>query len=311
MYVVQEKLQGEPSLNLKFKKSSTGEAAGTFYTLIAFIMWGVLPGYWKQLNSVPALEIIYHRIVWSFLVSALFLLLAGRWHLAVEILKKRKLRFLVYITSCTIALNWLTYVYAINSGRIVEASLGYYINPLVNIFLGMVFLRERLGRLQICALILAICGVAYITFNQGSIPWIALTLAFSFGLYGLFKKTGNLDSVTSLTVETMILSLFAIPALFSIGFSGTGSFGGDSIYTDLFLAGSGIVSAVPLYLFASGAKAIPLTRVGFIQYTAPTISLFIGVLQYGESFTKVHAVSFGFIWAGLVIYTVSGFVEKR
>jgi len=243
-------------------------------------------------------------------VSAILMLSAGRWHIVAEILKNRKRRFIVYITSGTIAVNWLTYVYAINAGKIVEASLGYYINPLVNIFLGMVFLKERFNRLQTCALILAVCGVAYITLNQGSVPWIALSLAFSFGLYGLFKKIGNLDSVTSLTVETMFLSLFALPALVQLGVSGEGAFGGGSLYTDLILAGSGIVSAVPLYLFASGAKVIPLSRVGFLQYTAPTISLFIGVLQYGEPFTSVHAVSFGFIWAGLGLYTVSGFIKR-
>lgn len=274
-------------------------------------MWGLLPGYWKQLSSVPAAEIISHRIIWSFLVSALLLLAAGRWRQVAEIMKSRKLRFLVYVTSGTIALNWLTYVFAINTGHIVEASLGYYINPLVNIFLGMVFLKERLSPLQTGALVLAVCGVAYITISQGSVPWIALVLAFSFGLYGLFKKIGNLDSVTSLTVETMLLSLFALPVLVSMGLSGAGAFGGGSFNTDILLAGSGIVSAVPLYLFASGAKAIPLSRVGFIQYISPTISLFIGVFQYGESFTSVHAVSFGFIWAGLILYTVSGLFEKR
>lgn len=239
------------------------------------------------------------------------MLIAGRWKHLAAIIKKRKLRFLIYITSATIALNWLTYVYAINSGMIVEASLGYYINPLVNIFLGMVFLKERLSRLQTYALILAVCGVLYITISVGSIPWIALTLAFSFGLYGLFKKIGNLDSVTSLTVETMLLSLFALPALVYLGSSGAGAFGKGFIYTDIILAGSGIVSAVPLYLFASGAKSIPLSRVGFIQYTSPTISLVIGVLQYGESFTSVHAVSFGFIWVALILYTASGFIKKQ
>lgn len=274
-------------------------------------MWGLLPGYWKQLNNVPAGEIICHRIVWSFLVSAILVLAAGRWRHLAEILKKRRLRFLVYITSATIALNWLIYVYAINAGNIVEASLGYFINPLVSIFLGMVFLKERFTPLQTCALILAICGVAYITISQGSVPWIALSLAFSFGLYGLFKKIGNLDSVTSLTLETMILTLFALPTLAYMGFNGTGAFGEGSLYTDLFLAGSGIVSAVPLYLFASGAKSIPLSRIGFLQYISPTLSLFIGVLLYGEPFTSMHAVSFGFIWLALVLYTASGFMDRR
>ena len=306
-----KKHQEEPSLNFKVKKTSTGEAAGTFYTLTAFIMWGVLPGYWKQLQSVPSLEILCHRIIWSFFVSSLLVLLAGRWKHFTEILKKRRLRFLVYITSATIAVNWLTYVYAINAGRIVEASLGYYINPLVSIFLGMIFLKERLSRLQTIALVLAITGVFYMTFSVGTFPWIALTLAFSFGFYGLLKKTGNLDSVTSLTVETMFLSLFAFPFLFYIGLSGAGSFRNSSLYVDFILAGSGLVSAVPLYLFASGAKRIPLSSVGFLQYIAPTLSLLIGVLVYGEPFTKTHSISFGFIWAALIIYTVSGFVEKR
>ncbi len=226
-------------------------------------------------------------------------------------LKLRRLRFLIYLTSATIASNWLIYVYAINTGRIVETSLGYYINPLVTIFLGMVFLKERLTMLQASALLLAVTGVAYAAINFGSVPWIAISLAFSFALYGLFKKLGKLDSVTSLAAETMLLTVFALPALIGLGISGAGAFCRGTIYRDLLLAGSGIVSAVPLYLFASGAKSIPLSRVGFLQYVSPTLTLIIGVLYYGEAFTHVHAVSFGFIWIALALYTVSGFIEKK
>ncbi|HOP62068.1 MAG TPA: EamA family transporter RarD [Spirochaetota bacterium] len=295
------KIINDPALSMK----------GTVFTFLAFVMWGLLPGYWKQLKAVPAEEIICHRVMWSFLVSASFLFLAGRGSLFRNILANRKLRLLVYLTSALIALNWLTYVYAINTDRIVEASLGYYINPLVSVFLGMVFLRERLTRLQTVALVLAICGVSYNTFSLGSVPWIAITLAFSFGLYGLFKKIGNLDSVTSLTIETMLLTMVALPVLLYMKSRGTGAFGSISFSTDLILAGSGIVSALPLYLFSSGAKLIPLSRVGFLQYIAPTLSLVIGVLIYGEPFTHVHAVSFAFIWTALVLYTVSGFTGRR
>ncbi len=298
-------------MNLKINNSSGKTASGTIYTLLSFIIWGILPGYWKQLQIVPPEEILCHRIVWSFLASALLVFFAGKRELFRNILKKRKLRFLVYITSATIALNWLTYVYAINTGKIVEASLGYYINPLINVFLGMIFLKERLTPLQKTALILAICGVGYITFSQGSIPWIALSLAFSFGLYGLFKKIGNLDSVASLAVETFFLSFLALPVLYYKGYNGTGAIGNGPLRIDLFLAGSGIISAAPLYLFASGAKRIPLSSVGFIQYVSPTLSLIIGVIIYGEAFTDVHTVSFGFIWVALIIYTASGFIETR
>lgn len=274
-------------------------------------MWGVLPGYWRQLTSVPSLEIIGHRIVWSFLVSFMLVVATGRRGQLIEMLKQRRLRFLIYLTSATIVTNWLIYVYAINTGRIVETSLGYYINPLVTIFLGMVFLRERLSALQASALLLAICGVAYAAFNFGSVPWIALSLAFSFALYGLFKKIGRLDSVTSLTAETMLLTIFALPGLVFAGYNGTGAFMRGSLYRDLFLAGSGIVSAVPLYLFASGTKRIPLSSVGFLQYISPTLTLIIGVIQYGEPFTRVHLVSFSFIWAALILYTISGMRDKR
>jgi len=175
----------------------------------------------------------------------------------------------------------------------------------------MVILKERLSRLQVIALLLASCGVLYITLNLGVFPWIALLLAVSFALYGLLKKMAGLDSVASLTAETMFLSVFALPFLIFRGITGGGAMGSVSLQVDLFLAGAGIVSAVPLYLFASGAKAIPLSRVGFLQYVSPTLSLIIGILIYSESFTETHAVSFGLIWTALIIYTVSGFAGRK
>lgn len=297
-------------LNIKSDNRSSS-AAGTLYTLVAFAMWGVLPGYWKQLQSVPALEIIFHRIVWSFLVSALLVILVGKKGIFLDIIRNRKQRYTVYFTSLAIAVNWLIYVYAINAGMIIETSLGYYINPLMSVFFGMVILKERLTLLQMVALFLASCGVLYITWDFGVFPWLAILLAASFALYGLFKKMAGLDSVASLTAETMFLSLFALPILLYRGFSGTGAMGSGSLHVDLFLSGAGIVSAVPLYLFASGAKAIPLSRVGFIQYVSPTLSLIIGIVIYGEKFTRTHCVSFGLIWTALALYTVSGFIERR
>ncbi len=290
------------------KKTS---AAGIFYALLAFISWGFLPGYWKMLKSVPSDEIVFHRIVWTFLISVVLVTLTGRNEHFFKILKSRKLRIFVFLSSLTIVSNWLIYVYAVNSGRIVEASLGYFINPLVNIFLGMVVLKERLKPVQMTAILLAAVAVLYMAFDLGSFPWIALSLAFSFGFYGLIKKMGNLDSIASLAAETLFLFPVAASVVLFKEYNGTGAMGSSSLQIILLLAGTGVVSAVPLFWFAHGAKRIPLSSVGFIQYVSPSIMLLIGVLVYRESFTLTHKISFSLIWFALVLYTGSGLIKER
>jgi chloramphenicol-sensitive protein RarD len=290
------------------KKSS---AAGILYTLSAFITWGLLPGYWKMLKSVPSDEIVFHRIIWTFIVSFLLVLFTGRIRSFAEILKSRKLRIIVILSSMTIVSNWLIYVYAVNTGRIVEASLGYFINPLVNVFLGMVVLKERLKPVQMTAILLAAAAVLYMAFDLGSFPWIALSLAFSFGLYGLIKKMGNLDSIASLGAETLFLFPVAVSFVIFREYSGTGAMTVSSLNVVILLAGTGIVSAVPLFWFAHGAKMISLSSVGFLQYVSPSIMLLIGVIVYGESFTLTHKVSFSLIWFALILYTGSALIEKR
>ena len=284
---------------------------GTLYTVTAFLAWGVLPGYWKQLDFVPPIEVVFHRITWTCIFTLIFVSAIGKRGIIKEILGKRRLRGSIALSAFTITGNWLIYIYAVSSGNIVQASLGYYINPLVMIFLGMVVLGEKLNMAQGSALILACAGVLYLGIDYGEFPWISVSLAFSFGFYGLVKKMANLDSITALSMETLFILPAAVGFLTYKGFTGTGSFGSVSLSTDLLLICSGIVSALPLYWFAQGTRAIPLSRVGFIQYLTPTMMLFIGVYIYGEAFTSAHRVSFGLIFAALFIYTVSSIIKGR
>jgi len=284
---------------------------GTIYTVSAFLAWGILPGYWKQLDFVPPVEVVFHRIIWTCVFSLAFVAAIGKRGIIKEILSKRRLRGSIALSAVTITGNWLIYIYAVSSGNIVQASLGYYINPLVMIFLGMVVLGEKLNMAQGVALILACAGVLYLGIDYGEFPWISVSLAFSFGFYGLVKKMANLDSMTALSMETLFILPAAVAFLTYRGLTGNGSFGSVSVSADMLLIGSGIVSALPLYWFAQGARAIPLSRVGFIQYLAPTMMLLIGVYIYGEAFTPAHSVSFGLIFTALFIYTVSSIIKGR
>jgi len=284
---------------------------GTLYTIAAFTLWGCLPGYWKLLKSIPSDEIVFHRIIWTCVFATIFVFWLGKKNVIVGILKNRKQLLIVSFTSITIGINWLVYVYAINTDQIVEASLGYFINPLVSIFLGMIILKERLTPVQITALILATGAVLYLAIDNGSFPWIAIILAFSFGLYGLIKKMGNLDSMASLSVEM----IFLFPVCFSIilfkEYNGTGAIQNSPLLINLLLIGTGIISAVPLFWFAQGTKMISLSRVGFIHYITPSLTLLIGVVIYKEAFTSSHAISFSLIWTALILYTASVLLGKK
>lgn len=277
---------------------------GIVYTILAFFLWGIFPMYWKLLETIPALEILAHRILWSFVFITLFLFIKNRFMIG-QLLNNAHARKVLISMSLLIGVNWFTYVFAVNSGRIVEASMGYYINPLVSVFLGLVILKEKLSALQICALVLAIVGVLYITIDYGQFPWIALVLASAFGFYGLLKKTSRLVSLPSLMVETLFLSPIAISVVIYRALRGSGALFSISIGMDFLLICAGVVTVLPLYWFAEGAKRIPLSSVGFLQYIAPTLMLCIGVFMYHEAFTRTHLVSFGLIWCALMVYTVT------
>ncbi len=277
---------------------------GLVYALLSYGFWGVFPLYWKLLLHVPAQQILAHRIVWSLV----FLVLILAWRRDKIFLKyitsPRTLGILV-LTAALIGVNWFVYIYAVNTNHIVEASLGYYINPMVNILLGVIFMKERLSRIQIIAVSFAFAGVAYLTFHYGRIPVISLFLAFSFGLYGLLRKKANLQSMQGLMVETLLLAPVALWYLWSLNSLGTGSFAHYSLLTDMLLILAGPATALPMFWFGIAATRIPLSTLGFIQYLSPTFQLLIGIIVFREPFSFAYMISFGLVWIGLGIYSYS------
>lgn len=276
-----------------------------------YICWGLLPIYWKALKHVPALEILAHRMVWS-LVFVLLLLVIRRdlvnlW----RNLHKWRIVLTYTASALLLGLNWFLYIWAVNSGHVVESSLGYFINPLVNVVLGVLFLRERLRPMQIAAIGLAAAGVLYLTFALGTLPWIALVLALTFGTYGLIRKTAALESLQGLSLETLILFPIALSYLLTLQVQGYGAFAHASWQTTLLLAGAGIVTATPLLLFASGARQISMTTLGLLQYIAPTLQFLIGVFMYGESVPASRLIGFIIIWVALALYSLESYLRLR
>jgi len=278
---------------------------GVCYGLAAYVIWGLFPLYWKLIQHVPALQILAHRIVWSF--AALFILAAvarrwggggGRGRVSPAVVG------LYSIAAVLIGINSFLYVYGVNAGFIVETSLGYYITPLVSVLLGVVVLRERLRPAQWFAVALAATGVLYLTWAYGSVPWIAFGLATSFGSYGLVKKKGTLDSLPGLTLETAVLVVPAVIYLFALYGGGRGSFLRVSPATDLLLVGSGLVTLSPLLLFATAVKRVTLTVVGLLQYIAPTIQFLLGVFLYHEPFSRRQMIGFAIVWTALAVFSL-------
>ncbi len=279
---------------------------GVWYAAGAYMLWGLLPLYWKTLQHVPALEILAHRMAWS--LAVVVLLSAARQQLQPigDALRNRRVVRLFLITALLLSINWFLYIWAVNSGHIVETSLGYFINPLVNVLLGVVFLRERLRPWQGVAIAIALGGVTYLTANYGVLPWIALTLAGTFGLYGLLRKTAPLESLPGLTLETLLLFPSALAYLLYLEWIGRAAFGHAGATTTLLLIGAGGATALPLLLFAAGARRITLVSLGILQYIAPTTQFLIGVFVYDEPLTQARLIGFSLIWLALAIYTVDG-----
>ena len=280
--------------------------SGVLAAVAAFLCWGLLPIYWKTLSGVSALEIICHRIVWSLACTGLFLLVQGRLGETRRALATLRNVLLLACSSSLIAVNWFLYVWAVNAGHVLEASLGYYLNPLVNVVLGMAVFGDRLNRTQVIAVSLATAGVAVQVAGQGRLPWIALTLAMTFGLYGMVRKLMAVESLPGLFVETLILSLPAGGYLAWLAAQGSGSLGRLGTGTDLLLTGAGIVTTLPLLAFAFGARRITMTTLGVLQYLGPTGMFLLGTLVYAEPFGVLQAVTFGLIWAGVGLYSADG-----
>ncbi|MEZ0396025.1 MAG: EamA family transporter RarD [Anaerolineales bacterium] len=283
---------------------------GLWLAFGAYFTWGLFPVYWKWLQVVPALQLLGHRIIWSFLLLLAFILVTRRWGEFRSLLNGRVLA--VYTAAAVlIGVNWLTYVWAVNAGFIVETSLGYFINPLLSVALGVVFLRERLRPLQWAPILMAAAGVTYLTVSYGSLPWIALTLAFSFAIYGLVKKTAPLGALYGLTLETGLLFLPAVAFLAFEQAAGGGAFLHNGLLTDGLLVGAGLVTTIPLLMFASAAQRIPLSMIGLMQYLAPTLQFSLGVLVYHEPFDQHRLVGFGIVWAALIFFWGEGFFANR
>lgn len=283
----------------------TEKAVGTWFVLAAFVFWGLLPIYWKALAAIPPLEILAHRIFWAFIFAVFLLWIQRRWREFKETFRIPKNRALFVLTAAIVGSNWFIYIWAVNHDHIVDTSLGYFINPLIAVLLGVIFLRERLNFWQIVAFFLALLGVSYLTFQYGKIPWIALSLAFTFGFYSLFRKTTRVEALVGLTAETALLSPLMLTYLLVLGFKGAGAVGSVSIFHHLLLLGAGVVTATPLLWFTLGVRKIPLSRAGFLQYVAPSLQLFLGVVVYSEPFTRDHLICFGLIWSALLIYSLS------
>lgn len=284
---------------------------GVVYGLSAYLMWGLVPIYFKAVAHVPPMEVLAHRVLWAapFLLG----LLAHRRgiRLAVQAMRVRRTAATLFGTTVLIATNWFVFIWAVGHDQVLQASLGYFINPLVNVLLGFVFLGERLRRLQTVSVGLAVVGVGYLTLRYGAFPSIALLLAGSFGFYGLLRKTARVDALAGLTAEVSLLLPAAIVFLTYQGLRGTSAFGLHAWGTDLLLVAAGLVTAIPLLCFTAAARRLRLATLGFLQYVAPTGHFLLAVLLYGEVFTRTHLIAFGCIWTALALYSVDAVRRRR
>lgn len=291
--------------------ASRTDGQGLIAVAAAFLIWGLLPVYLKQLHGVSPTQVTAHRLVWGCMVALIWLAVRRELPQVGAALADRQTRLRLSVSAALISGNWLTYVWAIDTNHIVDASLGYFINPLVNVVLGVAVLGERLNRAQWTAVAIAAAGVGYLTWSAGQLPWIALILAFTFGLYGLVRKTAHVDALPGFAGETLLLLPLGLGYLIWCEGTGIGALGHTGIRTDLLLILGGPLTALPLVLFAFGARRIPLSTVGLLQYIGPTLQLLLGVLIYGEPFQLSRAIGFVLIWAALGVYAVDGVWRTR
>jgi chloramphenicol-sensitive protein RarD len=284
---------------------------GILSAALAFLCWGLFPLYFHALNEVPPMQIMVHRVVWSLIFLMAVLSVRGQWKWLGPLMRQPRVVGSFAISALLLSGNWLLYIWAVNNGHVIESSLGYFINPLVNVMLGYVVLKERLRRGQWMAIALAAAGVAWLAWDAGRMPWIALVLAASFGLYGLMRKTAALGALEGLSFETMLLFPFALAYVAWLTVTGDNAFlntASDS--TRWLLVAAGPITAIPLLLFANGARQIPLSVLGLLQYIGPTIQFALGIFLFHEAFTSGKLVGFLMIWSALALYAAEG-VWKR
>jgi chloramphenicol-sensitive protein RarD len=283
---------------------------GALYAVLAYTSWGLLPIYWKFFGQVPAVEVLCHRMIWSMVFLAAILIVQQRKSEMSQLWRSPQRVGVLLVTAILLTFNWGLYIYGVNTDRVVETSLGYFINPLVNVLLGFVFLKERLQLSQKLAVALATAGVAYFVWQFGQVPWIALALAFSFAFYGLLRKVVAVAPMVGLAVETLLITPVAIAIVGYWAVTGAGHLGTNPWITLLFV-GAGVTTSMPLLWFNNAAKRLRLSTLGFFQYLAPSLQLLLGIFLYHEPFTRSHAVTFGCIWTALLIYSLSSLLRSH
>lgn len=283
--------------------------------LSTYLIWGVLPLYWNLLARAEANEILAHRIIWSFVFMVVVLMVTKRWQSFKEdcraLWQNKKRGAILLLAAFTISLNWLTYIWAVNHGHVIDTSIGYYINPLMSVLFGIVFFRERISGLKKISLLLAAIGIVLMTYQLGKLPWVAVVLAVSFSVYGALKKQLHLNPFSSITLETLLMMPFAVPYIGILMMSPANHFSLATPDLALYLMGTGVVTAVPLVLFSYGANLLPLNVLGFFQYISPTIGLLLGIFFFHETFGMAQISALGFVWVAIVLFTVAESLRGR
>jgi chloramphenicol-sensitive protein RarD len=296
-----------PAIQAAAPKSHPARA-GFFYALGAYLAWGVIPTYFKLLAHVPPLVVLGHRIVWSVMFLGVLLTLQRKWDEVAAAVRNRRTLGVLVCSTALIAVNWYVFIWAVSNNLILQASLGYFINPLVNVLLGVVILRERLRAGQVVGLLLATAGVFVLAISTGGVPWVALSLAFSFSFYGLLRKIAPVGPLAGLSVETAILFPAALFVVFGGSATTSLSFTGP---TYPLLVAAGVITAVPLLLFAAGARRLRFSTLGFLQYLSPTCQFLLAVLVYHEPFKRHQLISFALIWTAIAVYMLETVLTLR
>ena len=288
---------------------------GMMAALSTYLIWGVLPLYWNLLARAEANEILAHRIIWSFVFMVVVLMVTKRWQSFKEdcraLWQDKKRAAILLLAAFTISLNWLTYIWAVNHGHVIDTSIGYYINPLMSVLFGIVFFRERISGLKKISLLLAASGIVLMTYQLGKLPWGPVALAVSFSVYGALKKQLHLNPFSSITLETLLMVPFAVPYIGILMMSPANHFSLATPDLALYLMGTGVVTAVPLVLFSYGANLLPLNVLGFFQYISPTIGLLLGIFFFHETFGMAQISALGFVWVAIVLFTVAESLRGR
>jgi chloramphenicol-sensitive protein RarD len=292
-------------------KNKDQGVAGGAAALTAYSIWGIYPLYFKIFSHIPAFEVLAHRILWTVVLLGLFILFSRRSRHFWAILANKKILGTLLVSSLLVSLNWLIFIWAISHSMVLEASLGYFINPLVSIALGMIFLKEKLRFWQWFAVAMSVFGVTNLIVQLGTVPWVALSLAFLFGFYGLIRKVAVVDAFSGLFVETILILPPILIYLIYIGFRGGGAFGSSDLTFDILLVFLGAVTAIPLLLFTFSARKLSLSTLGFFQYITPSAQFMLAVFLYNENFSFAHQITFGMIWTALAIYTLDTTISRR